>query len=221
MRRLVVEIRYDEITIQNTSMQSIELLHLLDATVEDYAAIWRVRLRKTSRPGSKRRRRTLGVHSEILGEEPDGSLIVYSKGRHPPWIREQIARRVNSSGTYIDRLFNLERGKITMGLAGSSPDLRKFLWDIERRGIPHKVLRLGRTDLPPLGPLSRLTDRQRKVIGAAYSLGFYEIPRRIDLSGLSRALGLARATVDVHLRRAESELVTEALAGARPSPLRT
>jgi hypothetical protein len=219
MRRLILEVRSDEIRLPDPSVQSVELLHLLDATVENYAAIWRIRLRKISRPRSNRRRGPAATQREILGTEADGSLIVYSKGRHSAWIREQIARKVDSSGTYIDRLFNLERGKITMGLAGSSPNLRAFLKELARQGIPHKVLWLGKADLPESGPLSRLTVPQRKLIGTAYSLGYYAIPRQIDISGLSRAVGLARATVDVHLRRAEAKLVAEALADTRPHPV--
>ena len=219
MQRLVLEIRSEEIRLPDSGVQSIELLHLLDVTLEDYAAIWRVRLRKVPRP--KRRRAPPVTESEILGTEPDGSLIVYSKGQHASWIREVIARGVNSSGTYIDRLFNIERGKIAMGLVGSGGQLRAFVKGLGRQGVLHEVLWLGEADLPPSGPLSRLTDRQRKVIGAAYSLGFYEVPRQIDLSGLSRALGLARATVDVHLRKAESVLVAEALVITRPRSQKT
>lgn len=103
-----------------------------------------------------------------------------------------------------------------MGLVGSSRDLRTFLNGIERQGIQHKVLWLGEADLPPPGPLSRMTERQRKVMGAAYSLGFDKVLRQIDPSDLSRALGLARATVDVHLRKAESQVVAQALEGPRP-----
>lgn len=67
MRRLILEIRSDEIRSPDSNVQSVELLHLLDATVEDYAAIWRVRPRKISRSRTERRQVRSATQREILG----------------------------------------------------------------------------------------------------------------------------------------------------------
>ncbi|MBI4360726.1 helix-turn-helix domain-containing protein [Candidatus Micrarchaeota archaeon] len=62
------------------------------------------------------------------------------------------------------------------------------------------------------GLLTDLTDKQRKVLDAAFALGYYSYPRRTDARGLAKALGIPYTTCMEHLRKAESK-VMEALSG--------
>ena len=205
MKRLILELRSDGIQIPSPNVIAIELVQLLDATVDEYAAIWRVRLNGTLPPRLKREQR------EVLGTEPDGSLIVFSKGPHWPWVREKVVTRVNAAGIYIDRVFRLERGVITMGLVGAPRNLRGFLAELKGSGIAHKVLNLREAGSQYPGALPHLTEKQRKAISAAHRLGYFAVPRHVDLAGLSRTLGIARATLNEHLRRAQSRIVADAL----------
>jgi predicted DNA binding protein len=56
--------------------------------------------------------------------------------------------------------------------------------------------------------LSLLTDRQREVFEHAVRVGYYEIPRGANQEELAAALGCAPSTVDEHLRKAESRMLS-------------
>ncbi len=52
-----------------------------------------------------------------------------------------------------------------------------------------------------------LTDTQFKILNKATILGYYSFPRGINLSQLSKELGLTPGTVCVHLQKIESKLI--------------
>ena len=56
--------------------------------------------------------------------------------------------------------------------------------------------------------LSLLTDRQLEVFEAAVEQGYYDIPRRATHKDIADGLGCAPSTVDEHLRKAESRVLT-------------
>lgn len=58
-------------------------------------------------------------------------------------------------------------------------------------------------------PGSQLTHRQQRALSLAVSLGYYEIPRRIDLGGLASRIGVSSSALSELLRRAESALVMD------------
>mgnify|MGYP001772869788 CR=1 FL=1 len=55
--------------------------------------------------------------------------------------------------------------------------------------------------------MRRLTDRQVKLLSTAANLGYYDWPRRANVSRLARELGISRVAVAKMLRRAEKNLV--------------
>jgi predicted DNA binding protein len=60
--------------------------------------------------------------------------------------------------------------------------------------------------------LSRLTPKQRQALLAAYSLGYYDVPRRTSSELLAKRLKLGASTVAEHLRKAERNLLSRVLA---------
>lgn len=56
--------------------------------------------------------------------------------------------------------------------------------------------------------LSLLTDRQLEVFETAVEKGYYDIPRRATHKDIADGLGCAPSTVDEHLRKAESRVLT-------------
>jgi len=57
----------------------------------------------------------------------------------------------------------------------------------------------------------RLTDRQYEVIERALESGYFEWPREVTSEELASDMGISRATLLEHLRKAESKLLTDAL----------
>lgn len=53
----------------------------------------------------------------------------------------------------------------------------------------------------------RLTERQREVFEAARQHGYYEWPREITADALAAEIGISKATVLEHLRKAEAKLL--------------
>jgi DNA-binding CsgD family transcriptional regulator len=66
----------------------------------------------------------------------------------------------------------------------------------------------NRTDM-----LSALTDRQLEVFRTAVDLGYYEIPRRATHEDIANELACAPSTVDEHLRKAESRVLSSLVRG--------
>lgn len=56
-----------------------------------------------------------------------------------------------------------------------------------------------------------LTDRQRSVITHALEAGYYEWPREVKSEVLAAELGISRATLHEHLRKAERKLIADSL----------
>lgn len=56
-----------------------------------------------------------------------------------------------------------------------------------------------------------LTDRQREVVQTALDAGYFEWPRETNSEELATELGVSRATLLEHLRKAEQKLLTEAI----------
>ncbi|PSP94955.1 DNA-binding protein, partial [Halobacteriales archaeon QS_1_68_44] len=80
---------------------------------------------------------------------------------------------------------------------GAVPDGLEFSVDDAGTYIP------GSEDL-----LSPLTDRQLEVFETAVQEGYYDVPRQATHKDIAENLGCAPSTVDEHLRKAESRVVT-------------
>ena len=61
--------------------------------------------------------------------------------------------------------------------------------------------------------LSSLTERQRELLMAAKRWGYYEYPRRLSAGELAERVGLSKATLVEHLRKAEVRMMETILAG--------
>ncbi len=51
-----------------------------------------------------------------------------------------------------------------------------------------------------------LTDRQVRVISLAYSLGYFEFPKKIGLTSLAKKLGVAKSTLSEILWTGEAKV---------------
>lgn len=112
----------------------------------------------------------------------------------------------------VDTPLEFVEGGIRATLVGTHENLRTALsaipdeveFTVENAGpyVP------GGADL-----LSPLTERQLEVFETAVEEGYYEVPRRATHKDIADNLGCAPSTVDEHLRKAESRVVSGLING--------
>jgi predicted DNA binding protein len=100
-----------------------------------------------------------------------------------------------------------DRGGLRVTVVGTHDMLRQALEDFPDN-IQVSVEQVGQysPDRPNL--LSILTERQAEVFRTAVSEGYYEIPRQTTHADIANELGCAPSTIDEHLRKAESRVLS-------------
>ncbi len=102
------------------------------------------------------------------------------------------------------------RWRIVLGSDAPIHDFFDALGDEVGECTGMEMLRL--TELDPdrshLEPDDELPEEQREALRAAVDHGYYETPRRIELSDLAEQLEVPRSTLSYRLRRAEASLAT-------------
>jgi len=102
--------------------------------------------------------------------------------------------------------YNSEGGTMLWRFAFQKPsDLRQVIENLNRMGVPTRLKELAPIDERPI-----LTLRQKQVINAAVERGYYEFPRKISLTELSRVLGVKPSTLSEILRSAERRFLQNA-----------
>lgn len=111
-----------------------------------------------------------------------------------------------------DTPIGFSKGALVMSVVGEDDELRKLMKAVESIGTVREVhvqaASFHREDV-----LASLTERQREIVMAAKRNGYYEYPRRIDAGQLAEKVGVSKATVVEHLRKAEGRLMETLLAG--------
>ncbi|MBI2649052.1 MAG: helix-turn-helix domain-containing protein [Thaumarchaeota archaeon] len=87
-------------------------------------------------------------------------------------------------------------------LVRDSDTLRTLLTKLERQKVSVKI-----ADVSNVSQDDELTARQREVLSKAISLGFYEFPRKIDLTSLSKTVNIKPSTLSEILRNAERKIL--------------
>lgn len=139
------------------------------------------------------------LYVHVAAGEPAGTLMTLS---------DRFALIVDTPIAFTDR------GGVLLTIVGTHDMLREAL-----EAVPddvHATIRqVGHYSPGNRNMLSVLTDRQREVFEAAVEVGYYEIPRGMNQSELAEKLGCAPSTVDEHLRKAESKMLSGLLDSPR------
>lgn len=97
-------------------------------------------------------------------------------------------------------------------LRGSPISIKIILTAARMMLKPDKVKGTGITQTDFQGN-QLLTEQQMRVLTAAFELGWYEIPRGCKIDDIAEEVGLARATVQEHLVKAEHTIMKHFLYG--------
>jgi hypothetical protein len=101
---------------------------------------------------------------------------------------------------------------LVLSVVGEDEELRKLMDAIDRIGEVREMnvqpASFHREDI-----MASLTDRQREVLVVAKRYGYYDYPRRMNATELSKRVGVSKATLVEHLRKAEGRLMASLLAG--------
>jgi len=105
----------------------------------------------------------------------------------------------------------MRQGNFKMTFLGSIKQIRETLRTIERSGMRYRIVSLADAKFSPDSPLNALTEKQRKVLIAAYKLGYYNLPRKISSEQLAKKLNLHKSALATHRRKAELRILTQML----------
>jgi predicted DNA binding protein len=90
-------------------------------------------------------------------------------------------------------------------IARRASDIRLVLASLEREGVQTRI-----EDMSPLEPRPTLTGRQKEIMTTAVSHGYFEFPRKINLTELSELVGVKPSTLSEILRGGERRIMENA-----------
>lgn len=91
-------------------------------------------------------------------------------------------------------------------IARKSSDFRQILSRLSEEGIETRI-----EDVAPLERKATLTGRQKEIVATAVAQGYFEFPRKISLTELSKQVGVKPSTLSEILRSAERRIMQTAL----------
>jgi len=222
MRRVVIELSgkgLDNVMISPLQkVESLEMVHILKMVPGEFAGIVRIKMKdpKTKVEDIFPSNQNLKQEVELLEQDKNGVSTYFFKmtTKKPPDPKMAAAM---SARAYIGTPFEIKNGTARVTFLGTSKQIRNQLRAIEKAveklGTHYKIISQSDARFPADSPISRLTDKQRKVLITAYKLGYYHVPKKISSEELARKLGLVKSTFVAHRRKAERRLLDEMLSG--------
>jgi predicted DNA binding protein len=215
MRKIVIEFSPDA-TIRKVqgnmfeSMESMELIELLRLDFQKGIKLGLIQI--TVKDGF--------VLEDV--EMPDNveiSNVLKTEGRKYTCI---VKVRVPKEFKKMMKDFNLDliwtspsyisEDRTIISCIGEEDDLRKFL-ELSKNLGTIKNVSFKKAAYQEHDILSALTDKQREIVIAAKQYGYYDMPRKISSEELSKKVGISKATLLEHLRKAEVRLMENILGG--------
>jgi predicted DNA binding protein len=114
-----------------------------------------------------------------------------------------VCKLLAEYGCFLDSASSKNDGMLQWNIIAPNSEALKGLVDkIKTLGCSVELKKVSK-----LSTASELTRTQERVLQMAYELGFFEIPRKINLDKLAKRLEISKATLDVMIRRAEKKIV--------------
>jgi hypothetical protein len=215
MRKIILELEPGRIikTLQGNMMEHIESFELLELLRMDYEkGVKVILLEITLKSGLKFEdiKWPKNFTPTILGHKEDKYIVIASI-RAPNKFFKKLFNKAKTDLIWTTPS-HWRNGKMTLSCIGEEDELKKIVKILKVFSKVNKIS-YHRPVYQEHNVLSVLTDKQKEIIIAAKKLGYYDYPRKIDAGGLADKVGVSKATVVEHLRKAEGRLMGNILAG--------
>jgi hypothetical protein len=209
VRRLTIEVNLDEMSKfeKNPILQKIksfEILQFLKEGPEEFAAICRVEFNDRASKVEDFIDDDI-LELQMLDHEKEGTYTFFIKSK--PSIQRGTHFDPFTPGGYLSVPFEIRDGRARMTYLGNAKQIKTFLEGVEEAGVRYRVASITDAKFSQDSPLSRLTEKQRRVLVTAYRLGYYDEPRRISSQELAKRMKVGSSTLINHRRRAERHLL--------------
>jgi hypothetical protein len=143
---------------------------------------------------------------EILNvlKEDGNKYTVIIKGHVPDQFKKLM--REFDLDLIWDAPMLLSKEKVVFSAIGDQENIKKFLDALKLIGDVGNV-RFKKGAFKEHDLLSVLTDKQKEIVIEAMKTGYYDYPKRINSEELSKRVGVSKATLLEHLRKAEGRLL--------------
>jgi hypothetical protein len=216
MRRATLEVNYEDSwkKIFGNYANKIDLLEAMKCFKCDthgLALICRIKLKDNNMTIKELQGKGLLTRVEALYREKDGSFVVFIEGKScvplPPKNVKPFQVMMSKPPEFLD----LDKMKVEV--IGKEKEMQKFLnYTATLNSRPFKLTGLSALEPRQESHLANLTGRQRQALITAYSLGYYEVPRKVSSVEVSRHLNMDKSTFVEHLRKAERKIVAQVIA---------
>ena len=112
-------------------------------------------------------------------------------------------RAMRNTGVVPHSPFEVRDGWVEWTIECTNEQSRDLVSNLNSDSIPFRIMSTRSSES------SLLTSRQREVFEFALSEGYWDKPRRINLSSLANLLGVAKSTLSVQLQTIESNVIGE------------
>ena len=212
MRRIVIELPREDFLRKKGdvpfyhAIHSMEVLQILRSGPDGSSSIVRLVPKDPNRPIDEIARH-LPVELQLLEKDDRGLTCIAKFGKGP--FHHLLGLKINR-GYFVPPIEVIgEKARLTY--IGSTQDVKRLLVGLRRAGLRHRTLSISDLRLPPQSPLTALTEKQRRVLTAAFQGGYYDRPRRISSEALAHRLSVSSSTFVNHRLKAERRLLAYVL----------
>ena len=197
-------------------LKHAESTHFLELRNEGFLVICRVAPKGLATLKERPRAwKTSSMRVKVLSKERRGTQILQVSGE---WrgmmdvddIRAkralEVLKSIEREPIYSLRNASFDGSTLRVPLIADEKTLSRLLEEMKRVGVPYRVASLGDSGVREGSALDGLTPRQINALRLAYTMGYYDVPKRARVEDIARLLGLEKGTAGEHLRRAEKHV---------------
>ena len=219
MRRDVLELpehemgKLGEYTAElSTEVESLEVMHHVRHGTAGSAVVCRVKPKENFK-GKVGELSFRFKKFEVLSEQRDG-IVLYLEAETAPLS----TNTPNPPKVYLNFPFEISGGHRRVTFLGDEAEIEKLFRWLGKNRVKFEVLSNTDARYSPNSFMDGLTDQQRKALTLAYSSGYYELPRKVNLESLAKRQKLNKSTFAEHLLKAENYLISRMMESEPGAP---